>query len=223
MSKVPHNSKAGFFQHCIAAGCFCSFLSSLQPQGSLSVGKQGLCLAHGEPRTAQIWGTACFILLLPEALGPSGDGAENMCRAAALEGNGLSIGRSFPSLCEPLATLSLARQRKQDLHLLLDPGLFFLRYQGFFPPPDLCIQLCHAFRFVPAQRACRGCLRRPLSITTHLWLSSPSAPLALVVLHHPQQGAGDEGLGDCTASSNLLPGCQCHLQGPHQTLCAKHP
>lgn len=65
----------------------------------------------------QSWfgGTACFTLLFPEALGPSADGVQRMCRAAVFKGNRLSAGQSFPSLCGPLATSSLTQQRKRDL------------------------------------------------------------------------------------------------------------
>lgn len=116
-SKVPRSSKAGFFQHHIAARCLCSSVSSLWPQGGFLVGKRGLCLEllTGSPGTVPwFWGTAPFILLFPEALDP---GVERMCRAAGFEGNRLSAGRSFPSLCEPLGTFSLAQQRNRDLGL----------------------------------------------------------------------------------------------------------
>lgn len=87
------------------------------PREAFLVGKRGLCLEllTGSPGTVPwFWGTAPFILLFPEALDP---GVERMCRAAGFEGNRLSAGRSFPSLCEPLGTFSLAQQRNRDLGL----------------------------------------------------------------------------------------------------------
>jgi len=75
------------------------------------------CEKKGYPQSCswraqeQSWfgGTACFTLLLPQALGPGEDGAERTCRAAVFEGNRLSAAGPSPpfmSYWPPPASLS---------------------------------------------------------------------------------------------------------------------
>lgn len=113
--KAPRSSKASS-SIVLQRGASAPSSHPSGPGGGLLVGKQGLCLEllMESPGIVLVWG---YSLLFLEALGPTEDGVERMCRAAVFEGNRLSASQSFPSLCKPLAIFSLAQQRKRDLDL----------------------------------------------------------------------------------------------------------